>query len=252
MEWLTSPWTAVTAAIVMLGLVFLAILGYRFRVSKERGFEASRDTGKELKPIPCMPEKYASILVSAVNRAVLHQTSLEKIARDTVELQMSIYEEHGISAVALLRESFHNLLLSKKVPVDEARRETREYLHVLRQCINDDLKNYARKWFKNNHYAEKSEEGWGIYIALKKQTVTHIVRSILDREWMSDLVTLQDIIAANDECRSELEHIIEQVFNSARRISLEKTKEALREREAYSSYIKDLTGIDPYDSPEIN
>lgn len=244
MDWLTSPWSVLAIFIVTTGLVTFAILRYRFKVSREHGLELSRE--KESRPQPLMPEKYAAMLVSAVNRAVFHQATLERVARETVEQQMSVFEEAIIAGLAIAKTSFNAVLASKKLSVEDARRETREYVHVIRQAATGELKSFIRKWFKNNHFNEKTDEEWQLYLALKKQTVLHIIHEILDRDWLSNVLSLTDLVEADDDHRLQLEKLIEQVFNTVRKISITKAEEASEEKLSYSQYIKDLTGIDPY------
>jgi len=241
MDWIMSPWAALFAFVVMAGLSVLAGLGVRFRYSRDRGLETTRDNNP--KPEPLMPEKFIKDVIVLVEKVAEHRDRLNELKISTIEEQMRYFEEAELAAVAAFKRGFNRLVTD--LPVETARREQRAFVHMVKTIFHD-IKDQARKWFHTNHYYEMSDSEWDAYLAGKKEVVTLLVSEAFDVEWISDVITRDQLRQIGETESIAFHDVIEQVFTKARQVSLRKYEAGQEERAIYSAHVMRIAGYDPY------
>lgn len=238
MEWVASPWTALSL-FVLLGGVYFIIKRGSIKVNRN-GITASSTPGK---PEPLMSEDLAREVISIVERASDHRDKIRDNREEAIEEQMRAYEEVSISGYAILKREFNSI--TKHLATEVQRREARAYGHMM-QSIMGEVKNYARKWFRANHYYSLTDAEWMGYKAQKLVTILNLVSDYIDVEWISDEVSREELRAIGKNAERELEEMIGALFDKARLISQRKFEEANEEKARYSAFLMLQLGYDPY------
>lgn len=228
----------ITVALFFAGLYIILKRG-NIKVTRD-GLTASQ---AQLKPEPLMPLKYAQLMVEVTEASGNHRDALRDIQMSTIEEQMRRFEEAELAIYATFKKAF--AVITKDLPVEVARRESRAFTHMLRTVVAD-VKVQIRKWFKTNHYNELNDAEWAAYVAQKKQTLRHIVTEAFDTEWISDVIDRQELYRLDALEHEAIDDIIESTFNQARQVSIRRYADSQEEKARWTGYTMRIAGYDPY------
>lgn len=242
MDLSSVSWTVpLTVALFFGGLALVLRRGW-FDLSKQ-GLRAGSAPAA---PKPLLDKEDARIMFDYILRAYEHFKALDEIQRDCLTNMMRAYEEAETHTTAAFKRGFKQVLDNSKCTVEESRRESRAYIHMVTTILTG-IKDEIRKWFRSNHYYGKSEQDWDKYKKLKRETLEHMFSDEIDHEWISEKIDREALRQVGSEQVDSFDVVFEELFNSARAISIRAYEAEQEEKARWSADVRLLTGHDPYD-----
>jgi len=239
MEYLNSPYLLGIVLIICLTVISLAIMGFRFKLSRE-GLTTSR--GEADKPDPVMPEKYARYTLQLIEHSIAHNNKLRDLWPGCLARQMRVYEEREITVQGMLLGEFSHLMYSKGVDEDKSEDEMSRFrAHITSALVV--VKSHVREAFRNNHYYKMSDEEWQFYQKEKTRTIADIISNELTKFWRSPIVSRTELREIGAKTAREYEQSALEVFRKARALSIDAYEEEQEEKAKYASLISYQTGL---------
>lgn len=238
-DFLSTAWGIGSIALVCFTGVFMSVLGYRLKISRD-GIQTMKDS-KQL-PEPLMPEKYARYTLQIVERSLIYNNIMRDIWPQCLEKQMRIYEEYEPGVIGMLVDEFSKIVASKSLPPAIEEDEISRFRSHICNAMSV-VKGYIRKSFYNNHYYMMDETEWEVYMRGKAKGIAGMVTAELDKFWRSPHVRRNELRVIGDDDFHEFEEVANAVFKKARSISIASYERQEEEKAKYSQYIAEKTGL---------
>lgn len=130
---------------------------------------------------------------------------------------------------------------------DDSVLESSDY-HLYRlslRIMHEDLREWIRECFRENHFHERNEADFERYIKAKVVDGLQVASETLDDLYRGKIMTRRKVSAANALIAHELQEKVEAIFREARRISLT-AEAAIQEAEtSYNAYAEEQMRGDP-------
>lgn len=236
---LNNPWSFGAIVAICATAILLAIMGYRFKLSRD-GLSTSR--GENTKPEPIMPERYARYTMQLIEHSIAHNNKLRDLWPGCLAKQMRLYEEREITVHGMLAQEFNHILYAKGTDDATAEDEMARFrAHI--SCALAVVKSLVREAFRNNHYYEMDDNEWIEYVKEKTRTINDVISNELSKFWRSPVVTRAELKAIGAKTSHDYEVICTELFRRARSISIEAYKDEQEEKARYNSLIAYQTGL---------
>ena len=188
-----------------------------------------------------------------VDRNGEHKDKVNELRDKLLESQMRYYEEMELAAIAEFKTNFKKTIKPYIIQYnssEDVRGEVKAYYQLL-NLLFKNIKDIFRKWFRSNHYYELTEDEWNNYVNIKKQTLKTIILEFFEEEWISKIISIEEIKKLNPDTEENLENIINRTLNQARHLSIKYYEELQEEKANWSAYVMRIAGYDPYNFPSI-
>lgn len=132
--------------------------------------------------------------------------------------QMKYAESKAIEVRALLQKIFVKLLHEATTNTHV---ESRDY-HLYRLCLRsiyEDLRDYIRVCFRENHLIEKTDSDYKEYVNLKVQEIIQTTTELLDDLYQGEVVQRDILHQANMESVPVIRVLLTEIFYKAREIA---------------------------------
>jgi hypothetical protein len=239
MEYINSPYLLGIVALICVTISLLAVLGFKFKLSRE-GLSATKADSD--RPDPIMPEKYARYTLQLIEHSIAHNNKLRDLWPGCLARQMRVYEEREITVAGMLLGEFSHLLYSKGVDEDRSEDEMSRFRAHITSALMV-VKSHIREAFRNNHYYRLTEDEWSFYQKEKMRTIADIISNELTKFWRSPVVTRTELREIGKKTAREYEQIAIEVFRRARSLSIDAYEQEQEEKAKYSSIVSYQTGL---------
>lgn len=228
-----------TLAIVLIIAVLIGRRGGRAKITKD-GIEFSTDKSKPLPKHARCPA--AREVIKAMELAGDTEAKIAQVRITTIEEQMKYLEASSVEMIRKILAVFVSLLSDRTQDEVVTHPEFTTYQATLK-FVEGTLRDVCRKWFRENHFAEKSREEENTYIEQKVSTVMTLTTDLLNTYWRGKTIPRSDLYKANRELEDELRKEIEDVFRHAFEISRRSYEEVSKLRNRYESFVREtITG----------
>lgn len=225
-----------TLAIVLLGLAIIARRGGSISAGVN-GIEVS--AGKNT-PIPrhakCPGLRDVMRIMESAGET---DAKIAHIKITTIEEQMKYAEAVSIDVTRLLLESFSSLLHDRTPDEVVTHPEFTQFQATLR-LVESILKDYMRKWFRENHYSEKSREEETAYTEQKVRAVIAITTESLNAYWRGTIIPRSYLYKMNVSMEEVITTYITDIFRKAFSIARDGATEMVMIRSQHEELAKEL------------
>lgn len=160
----------------------------------------------------------------------------------TISEQMTEFDDLYVDFKKIFKSNYMTLY-RKKTKKPKAgilkEKDVQHYIDIL-SGMESQLKGITRRFLKKNHFLEKSEEEFRLYIDERSEDYQNEISEILDDRYDSDIfiVSREELYESNiNNCRVELRNKVEKFFYKVRTISLEKKAEVKKLEEDIEEFV---------------
>jgi hypothetical protein len=235
-----SPWAFGSVALLCSTLVVLVLFGKRNIHVGPKGLSATTEITKME---PLMPEKYARYALQLVERALTHRDKMRDMWPHCLQRQMKCYEEQEKVIISRLVQAMTTWIKDTKISGDMAAAEVAHWRAELRNAFSE-VKDRFRESCTNNHFYAMTEAEWSKYVKDKVALLHFVITDHLDNMWISAHIPRDTLFTVTDDTVTGLEDIAYDVYEKARRHSINTHQAEVEERASYNSFVAYVTGMD--------
>jgi len=239
-EFLNSPWSFASIAILCLTLIFvISKVGY-IAVAK-LGLTIGKQDRIKKSPHSSCP--HSKDIMDIIHRTTEFYEKIHIMKSSVIEEQMRYYEEVEEEIMGSGKNVFlKNLLV--KLSREEPFINHEDYSHyfLVLKIISFEIKSYVRSCFKSNHYITYDIEAQRDYVEKKVTVIVQKITELLNLYWRGKLISRNDLHDINKELRGKLENSIEDVFNRAFLITRNTQERIEKAEKDYQQYVTFVVG----------
>lgn len=157
---------------------------------------------------------------------------ITQIKNNTIEEQMKFAEATSLDVTRLLLESFSSLLGERIKEEVVVHPEFTQYQATVR-LVTSILKDYLRKWFRENHYAEKGREEEIAYIEQKVRAIVSLTTESFNTYWRGTVIPRSDLYKLNKSKEDAIMEYLTDIFRQAFLIARDGADEIAKVKERH-------------------
>ena len=216
------------------------MLGITFRLTKD-GLTTEKPNNKKLGLHVKCKNRFDGINACRKSYDFGYRSGLNPFV--CLSQQMAIYDEFQEEALSCLLSSFSKRLKIKKPELNHPSVDE-EYIkfELVVSLILANIKTSIRRWFKNNHFSEKTPLEQTDYTRKKRDLIIQSSLSSFDRWWDSKILTKQELEEAFNNNIDEWQTRIEDLFNKTFDIARTSSQIKIAEQESFCQFMVDSFG----------
>ncbi len=163
--------------------------------------------------------------------------------------QMRFAESKAVELRGMLQKIFLGLLQdeadSGRIQQDKQYVEYDDY-HLYRLCIRsiyEDMRDYIRVCFRENHLAVKTEAEFRIYVSTKTDEMVQKSTDLLNDLYHGKVILRSVVYSANQQHMQEIRDSIASIFGQARDIAIKAVTESTQKEQEFETYFSEKTGL---------
>jgi DNA integrity scanning protein DisA with diadenylate cyclase activity len=248
-------WQALIIEVVLCGTILVIVLKGvsfafgKFRINAQNKVNKAKDQNDkdDLEKTTLNTHIKTTMLIDAkITETITNICQIKN--HDILKEQMNYAENKYVQVWGVLSRIFVSLLSDrlKNQCVEGTDLLNHVDMKKYQECFIEMYKeifDYIRASFKDNHYAELSEEDFSRYAEEKTEVITQMVTDRLNQSYHGTCISRAETYKANKEKDSDIKNMIYDVFLKARKISQDKLKEIERLQKEKNEFIYNVIGV---------
>lgn len=244
--WEVSIFLIVLAGIVwfLVSFIFSKLQTLKIKKISKDGIELDSNEKKEPYKPPHSICAHGRDIVLVLKKQAELVNKVRDLSSNILPEQMKYAESKATEIRIVLQKAFFKLLADIKDSEEFNYLESEDY-HVYRLCLRsiyEDLKDYVRICFRENHLSDKTESDFKEYVNLKIDDVFQKTTELLNELYKGKIVTRSMVHKSNQDILPILRVLLSEIFYKAREISISTQEQITKEEDEFDAFFLNIIG----------
>lgn len=175
-------------------------------------------------------------------------TAVRDIRDSILPEQMRYAESRAVELRGLLQKTFLGLLQDEAESgriANQNHVQSDDY-HMYRLCMRaayEDMRDYLRICFRENHFASKSEQEFRAYIAAKTDELCQNTTDLLNDLYHGKIISRATVYEANKRLAPQIRESLADIFQQARTVAISACLESDKLEQEFETYFSEKIGL---------